>query len=535
MSTRKNSRVQPGDSNDLFTSTINAISDAVLLLDRNNNIVFVNSSAPTVLGLSQDILGTPLDQVLTIEDPSTTPPLAKINPQKRGSADLLASVGDTVFSATAIDIRQIDFRALRKKAVIALLIRPPDPSLASAPNIHQQIIGQLTMRIAHDFNNSLTSMLGNAELVQEALEVTNAQENNSPDTPAGHAVPINNDVIRKCLEMAAFIRKLQDYAKQQPAPKQHIDLNAAIQETLPISQKILGSKLAIEFTPGRNLPSVLAHSVQLHQLLFTVFDNCKERANTAQATVALETSLETFDEASTTHPGARAGEHLKLSVTDKGTPLPADAFPNASNLFRSEKTANSGLHLATVYAIVKQLGGYVYVHSNEFDGTRFDIYFPLGTTPRSTPASEQTQAPRPDRQSTALPQANGKHRLILIAEDQADIQLTMIRCLSKAGFLTDVNANGLDAWTRFQELNSAGNLPSLVIADLGLPGLDGRTLCNKIKAADDRVPVLLTSGHVIPLDDSRTKTVEGLPFIQKPFDSETLVRTITTLLQTFPK
>src|SRR5260370_34829654 len=110
------------------------------------------------------------------------------------------------------------FNRLIVQVTAALFIRPSDHTLASAPNIHQQFIGQLTMRIAHDFNNSLTSMLGHAELVQETLELINPQENNSPDTPAGLAETINKDVVGKFVEMATFIRQLQDDAVQQPDP-----------------------------------------------------------------------------------------------------------------------------------------------------------------------------------------------------------------------------------------------------------------------------------------------------------------------------
>src|SRR5205085_10088221 len=121
------------------------------------------------------------------------------------------------------------------------------------------------------FNNQLTSILGNAELVQETLEVINSLEDNSPETPAGTAIPINRDVVRKCVEMAGTIRKLQDYARQQPPPMQHLNINTVINETLPISQRILGSRLTTEFDAADNLSTIVADQALLHRLVFTLF------------------------------------------------------------------------------------------------------------------------------------------------------------------------------------------------------------------------------------------------------------------------
>ena len=528
----KQRRTKRLDENELFKQAISLLSDAVLLLDRQNKVIFINTPAPPLLGLPrQAIIGKPLHRVLKLEDPSSRRPVTRLPSLKNAPIDLLGTSGDGIFNVTAIDIQRIaGFNKLKTKAVAGLFVRPSDLTLASTPNVHQYNLGQLTMRIAHDFNNSLTSMLGNAELVQETLEVINVQENNDPETPAGHAVPINRDVIRKCLEMAAFIRKLQDYARQQPSSRQNVDLNSIITETLPISQRILGSRLTINFTAGSNLPTIIADQAQLHQLLFTLFDNCTERAGTAPSTVSVQTAADTLDEHyASTHPGARAGEHLKLIVSDKGSPLAADSLPKAFNLFKSSRTQAHGLRLATAYAIVKQMGGYIYVESSE-SATHFNIYFPLHEEQQPTPAAEPKRNRPNQRGRRARKRAADSPRLILIAEDQLDIQQTMVRYLSKAGYRTVLTSTGPEAWSTFQRLNSNGHRPSLVIADLGLPGLDGRTLCKKIRELSPRMPLLLTSGHVIPLDASLTKTTDGLPFVQKPFDATTLLNTIAQLL-----
>ena len=122
-------------------------------------------------------------------------------------------------------------------------------------------------------------------------------------------------------------------------------------------------------------------------------------------------------------------------------------------------------------------------------------------------------------------------RLILIAEDQRDVQQTIVRYLSRAGYETEVAATGPLALERFEQMNSNGRKPSLVIADLGLPGMDGRTLCKKIQTINHRMPVLLTSGHSISMDSTGTRTSDGLPFLKKPFDPATLLDAISDLIR----
>ncbi len=520
---------------ELFKRSVDLISDGILLLDAQNRITFINSPAPALLGLPREgLLGQPIDRVLRLEDRSTRSFIANLETPESGSPmDLLGVCGDSLFNVTAFDIQRTEgFNAIDREAVTALFIQPSNLSLASAPNIHQTIIGQLTIRITHDFNNSLTAILGNAELVQETLELINAEEHNNPDTPAGSAVPINRDVIRKCVEMATIIQKLQDYAQQQPTSRESVDLNSTINETLPISQKILGSRLSLDFVAGDNLPSIVVDTAQLHQLLFTLFDNCKERAGAAQGIVTVATSLETLsEEDASTHPGARPGRHLLLLVSDRGHPLTADSLPRAFDVFTSsdDKPAalRNELRLATAYALVKQLGAYIYVESDPNEGTHFKVYFPLELRD-AAPDIEQTKRNR--RTATTQKRPATAAQLILIAEDETDIQQTMIRYLSKAGYKITVAADGLDAWSQFQQLNSNGKELSLVIADLGLPGMDGRTLCKRIRKVNPIMPVLLTSGHVVPLDPSKTRTTDGLPFIQKPFNTVTLLTAMTRLL-----
>jgi PAS domain S-box-containing protein len=515
----------------------------------SGNIVTWNPGAQRIKGYSADeIIGRHFSRFYTEEDRAAGVPVraletAKTTGKYEAEGWRLRKDGTKFWALVIIDAMYDDDRNLIGFAKVTRDITERQEAQRALKHTQEQLaasqkmeaVGQLSGGIAHDFNNSLTSMLGNAELVQETLEVINTEENNSPDTPAGLAVTINKDVIRKCVEMATFIRKLQDYARQQPDTKQLLDLNLIIQEMLPISQKLFGSKLTIEFLPAPTLPSVIADQTQLHQILFTLLDNCKERSGSSTGTITIQTKLVTLDEHyQSTHPGSQAGEHVQLSVSDTGASIVQSSLPQTFELFSSPKVdPGSGLRLATVYAILKQLGGYIYVETIEPTGNRFELYFRLRPSlPQAdvTPAPIQKNRPGP-RSRRAKKRAKQQGPLILVAEDQPDILMTMHRHLSKAGYQTDLTTDGQMALSRFHQLCQNGHRPSLVIADLGLPGLDGKTLCKKIRETSPRTPLLLTSGHVIPLDQTNSKTIDGgFDFIQKPFDASTLLKKIDFLL-----
>jgi len=524
-------RAQRADQNELFKRALNHFSDAVLLLDRRNKIILTNSKAPALLGLPrQAILGKPFDRIIRLEDPSTQRQVINLRAAE-GPNLFFGSIGDNLFDVVALDIhRTPGFNKLKSKALLALIIRPSDINIASAPNLQLNILGQLTIRILHDLNNKLTSILGNTELIQEALATINATENNDPETSAGIAFQIISEVIAAIYEIAAVIRKFQDYAQQQPTSRHAIDLNAAISDYLPLSRGVAGSRLTIDFQPSTNLPTINANQKILNNLLFAVLNNCKERAGGARATVAISTTRVTLDEHfASTHPGARAGDHIKLVIVDHGQPLPPDSVPKPTHLFTSTN-GDKGLLFDTIYPTVKQLNGYIDVESDDMEGTRFQIYFPL-TERKHAPAAPAPKRHRPgSRQRRATRRADNVPLLILIAEDLPDIQHMMMRYLSKAGYHVEVSSTGPEALARFESLNSSGHQPALVIADLGLPDMDGRTLCSKIQTLNSNMPVLLTSGHAIPLDSTHTRTTDGLPFIAKPFKPAALLSRIDSLL-----
>jgi CheY-like chemotaxis protein len=190
---------------------------------------------------------------------------------------------------------------------------------------------------------------------------------------------------------------------------------------------------------------------------------------------------------------------------------------------RNEIFDTADLSIPIAYSIVKRFGGYITVESWPGKGTRFDIYFP------SIPTSDDQVldlAPLESKHSTI----GIKSSLILIADDDSDIQTTIARYLFKAGYQTASAADGKTALRLYRKLTAEGNQPALLIADLGLPEMDGRTLSTIIQNEFRSAPVLLTSGFKIEINTTTGKTRDGFHFLPKPFEPNALLTTIERLL-----
>jgi two-component system cell cycle sensor histidine kinase/response regulator CckA len=194
--------------------------------------------------------------------------------------------------------------------------------------------------------------------------------------------------------------------------------------------------------------------------------------------------------------------------------------------------------LPTAYAIVKQLSGYINVVSWEGKGSNFEIYLPIHITeeqhdtPQTQPKQRKTRPGRKARRS--LRKTKSRAPLILIAEDQHDVLVTVDKFLTRQGYRTITATNGNAALDLFNQLVAQKDKPALVISDLGLPGMDGRTLCKKIRESHPRTALLLTTGHLIDLKENNTKTLDDFHFVQKPFDNTALLDIIQRVIKIKP-
>ena len=215
--------------------------------------------------------------------------------------------------------------------------------------------------------------------------------------------------------------------------------------------------------------------------------------------IVIKTERATLDqEFSLTHSGARPGTYTVLSIEDSSPGMDSEQVTRVFDLPTSEIFDSASLSLPIVYSIVKRFGGYITVKSSSGQGTTFDIYFPSIPTPPSTsaPPDEVDDASRSQSHEAPSPTHAS---LILVADDDPDIQQTIARYLSRElpGYQTTFAGDGETTLSLYRQLTDEGNQPALLIADLGLPKMDGRALALKVQQQFPSALILLTSGHTI--------------------------------------
>ena len=549
MPSRSNKRnPEPTATAAMLKNAADIFSEALFLIDRSRRIILANNAAQQMTTLEEtNLIGQQIEAILSLENPQTQLKVTSIKLPPKELLVLRAKIHAVPHSATFLPLNYIPYFAAFKPRPTALAIVTPQISTHAQDHttatIYQQILGQLTMKIAHDFSNSLTSIIGNAELIEEQISALLKPPIPEPLTPLlDQGLPEIQDVVRKSREMAQFINTLQQYARQQPTSSRTLDLNTAITETITMARSLLGRKIHIEFLPSEDLSQIYMDRLRIDQILLSILVNSKNAMPTGgRVTIGTE---EVFLDAEfvAAHPGAREGSYTRLSITDSSAGMDSGTLKRIFDIPNSNKTPDlASLGLPTVYSILKQFRGYIDVESWIGKGTRFDIYFPQTPPGPITPPSVEDDDEvlvlhllRPPTQIALSPGGrlpnlpNGS--LILVAEDETDVQIFVQRVVTRAGYKTLITGDGSAALELYRKLTKQGNQPALLISDLGLPGTDGRTLCNAIRQEHPTARVLLTSGYRIELEGNSRKTKDGFDFLHKPFAPNILLATIERIL-----
>ena len=549
MPRRSNKRnPEPTDTAAMLKNAADIFSEALFLIDRSRRIILANNAAQQMTTLEEtNLIGQQIESILSLENPQTQ---LKVTSMKLPPKELLvlrAKIHAVPHSATFLPLNYIpSFAAFRPRPTALAIVTPQISTQAqdhTTATIYQQILGQLTMKIAHDFSNSLTSIIGNAELIEEQISALLKPPIPEPLTPLlDQGLPEIQDVVRKSREMAQFINTLQAYARQPPTSGHTLDLNTAITETITMARSLLGRKIQIEFLPSEDLPQIYMDRLRIDQVLLSILVNSKNAMPTG-GRVTIETEGVFLDaEFVAAHPGAREGSYTRLSITDSSAGMDSETLKRIFDIPNSNKTPDlASLGLPTVYSILKQFKGYIDVESWIGKGTRFDIYFPQTPpgpiAPPSVEDNYEVLVLHLLRQPTQIALSPGARlpnlpngSLILVAEDEADVQIFIQRVVTRAGYETLITGDGSAALELYRKLTKQGNQPALLISDLGLPGTDGRTLCNTIRQEHPTARVLLTSGYRIELEGNSRKTKDGFDFLQKPFAPNILLATIERIL-----
>jgi PAS domain S-box-containing protein len=368
-------------------------------------------------------------------------------------------------------------------------------------------VGQLAGGIAHEANNMMSVVLGCADYV--------LQRNDLPE-------PVREDVDqiwKAATRTARITQQLLAFSRRQVLQPQVLDLNATVRDLEAILSRTLGETRGLRMHLAPDLGPIRADPGQLEQVLINLTLNARD-AMPDQGRLTIETmnvSLDRAYAAGKSVESLQPGTYAALVVSDTGHGMDRVTLSRVFEPFFTTKGVGqgTGLGLSTVYGIVKQSGGFVWVYSEPGIGTSFKLYFPLAVT-----------VPSPAISRDAPPTARD-NETVIVAEDEAMVRSIMARTLRDCGYNVLEAASGRAALSMMEA--ESGRV-SLVVADVVMPDLGGREMAARLAERWPDVPVLFTSGYT-GLDVVRRGLLEeGREFLQKPLAPEALARKVREMV-----
>lgn len=361
-----------------------------------------------------------------------------------------------------------------------------------------QAVGQLAGGIAHDFNNLLTVILGQAELIDEAILNHEAARARLKE-------------IREAAERATDLTsQLLAFSRRQVLQTRVLDLNAVVGNMNQMLARLIGGNIELSFFAQPGLWPVKVDPGQIAQVLMNLAVNARD-AMPEGGKLTIETRNLAHDHVSAHGIAFSRSDYILLTVRDTGHGMDDGTKARIFEPFFTTKEAGkgTGLGLAVVYGIVKQSGGQVLVESEPQAGTVFNIYLPRA----GGRAEETSQAMRIE--------ISGGSEAILLVDDDKSIRTMIADFLQSHGYRVLIAKDGAEA-TRVA--NDAGNI-DLLLSDLTMPNIGGRELARKLQECRPHLKTILMSGN------PETQEATGYPcFIQKPFTMHELARVLRTVL-----
>src|SRR5271166_4001151 len=377
-----------------------------------------------------------------------------------------------------------------------------------------EAIGRLAGGIAHDFNNLLMVISGYAEFLLDRIGPDPAVRGPAQEiaSAAGRASSLTRQLL-------AFSRK------QMMAPK-ILDLNEVVTENLKMLTRVIGEDIDLVMVPAADLGAVRADAGQIEQVIMNLAVNARD-AMPSGGKLTIETSNVSLDEEySRFHAPLRPGDYVMLTISDTGMGMDSETQSHIFEPFFTTKgTKGTGLGLSTVYGIIKQSGGYIWVYSEVGRGTTFKIYLPRVASTGETAA--QVAAPIEARNNIVEPGTE----TILLVEDEANLRYLARQYLEKQGYKVIEAADGAVA---MQIAVAHEKVIHLLLTDVIMPGINGRELAQRISEIRPNVKILYMSGYTENVIGTNGMLDAGVRLLQKPFNLRDLKSRVREVLDATP-
>ena len=363
-----------------------------------------------------------------------------------------------------------------------------------------EAIGRLSGGIAHDFNNHLGVIIGYSRVLKKALGANNVL--------CEHALEIEKAGQRA----ASLTKQLLAFSRQQVLTPAVLSLNTLASDMEGMLPRLLGEDIEVSLALDPELGSVRADQSQIEQVIMNLAVNARDAMPTG-GKLKIQTANVEFDQAYTrTHPGSKAGNYVLLVVSDTGSGMDAGTLMHIFEPFftTKERGKGTGLGLATVYGIVKQSNGYIWVDSAPGKGTSFEIYLPRHM---GEPAAEEQKVDSGDN-------LRGSESILLV-EDAQPLRKLAQTFLEAAGFRVLSAGSGEEA---LEVAAHCGVTFDLLLTDVVMPGMNGRVLAEQLLPRQLGMKVLYMSGYTDSFIAGHGVLDPGTYLLHKPFTEDVLIR-----------
>ena len=368
-----------------------------------------------------------------------------------------------------------------------------------------QAIGQLAGGVAHDFNNLLTAISGHCDLL--------LLRHDQGDPDYADLVQIHQNANRA----AALVGQLLAFSRKQTLRPERLDLRDTLADLTHLLNRLVGERVTLTLSHDPELPPIRADKRQLEQVLMNLVVNARD-AMPEGGEIRIETERRHLAE-----PWRRdraevpPGDYVAVRVADEGVGIPADKIGKVFEPFYTTKRTGegTGLGLSTVYGIVKQTGGFVFVDSAPGEGATFTLLFP------AQPATAEEGAPRPAAASDA--EAPRREGVVLLVEDEVPVRAFASRALRLRGHTVLEAGSAEEA---LETLRASALDVDVFVTDVVMPGRDGPSWVREALREHPGIRVVFVSGYAEESFDRDSTDIPNAVFLPKPFSLDELTETV---------
>lgn len=402
----------------------------------------------------------------------------------------------TLFIGTLTDITSQKEAQIEKENLQAQLVQAQK----------MEVVGRLAGGVAHDFNNMISVIMGNAELAMIELDEASSVHENL------------KEISKAATRSAEITRKLLTFARKQIVSPDVFDMNESVRDMIKMIERLIGEDIHLVWAPQTGRIPIKMDSSQFDRIVVNLCVNARDAID-GVGEITIETKTVILDEAfCVQHIGSYPGEFAVLSVRDNGSGIDEAIQEHIFEPFFTTKAENAGtgLGLASVYGAVKQTNGFIDIQSELGAGSNFKIYFPQHTGPMSGHSALDPKTAQ-----------KGSGETVLVVEDEGAI-LFIVKSILK-GFGYKVMATDSPS----EALNLAHNCNEeidLLITDVIMPKMNGRDLANRLLSDRPNMKCLYMSGYTADVIANQGVLEKNINFIQKPFRTQELISKVQEIL-----